>query len=395
MQGIMIRTITEALKEEIELTPAVVVLGARQAGKTTLAQTIAAQKPSIYLDLESPEDLAKLTDPITLLRESKDKLIVIDEFHRAPDLFMTLRGVIDQNRFAGKEGSQFLLLGSASMGLMRQASESLAGRISYMDLSGLNILEIGSDKTQQLWLRGGLPKCCLAKSDKVAMHRLEDHIRTSLERDIPQYGFRVPSARMRRLWIMLAYLQGETVNSSELARNLEVDRKTVVHYIDILTELLLVRRIEPWFSSAKKRRVKSPRYNIRDSGVLHRLLGVANYDALLSHPVLAKSWKGFVIENLYSVMPQLAETSFYCTSAGAEIDLVIKMPNARVWAIEIKFGRAPKPSKHFSRTCDDVGATSKYVVYGGEEEFPVGEDVRMISVERMMCKLDEAESGID
>ena len=392
MQGMLERFIAGYLKEEIEFTPAVALLGARQIGKTTLAQMVAKQRSSIYLDLESPEDLVKLKDPGKFLRENADKLIILDEIQRAPDLFMVLRGVIDKNRAVGREGEQFLLLGSASMDLLRQSSESLAGRISYVDMSGLNILEVSSKNTQRLWLRGGFPNNYLAKRDDLAMRRLENLIRTYLERDIPQMGFNVPAARLRRLWTMLAHLQGETVNYSKLASNLEVDRKTVNYYIDILVDLLLIRRVEPWYTNVKKRLVKSPRYYVRDSGVLHRLLGIGNHDALLSHPVLGKSWEGFVVENMHSVLPRFAETYFYRTSAGAEIDLIIKMPDAEVWAVEIKYGVAPKLSKYYSEICDDVGATHKYVVYGGDDEFPIGDEVRMISLPGIMEKLIAAQS---
>ncbi|MEX2506771.1 MAG: DUF4143 domain-containing protein, partial [Pseudohongiellaceae bacterium] len=211
--------------------------------------------------------------------------------------------------------------------------------------------------------------------------------RTYLERDIPQMGFRVPAARLRRLWTMLAHLQGETINYSRLASNLEVDAKTVSHYIDILTDLLLVRRLEPWHANVKKRLVKSPRYYVRDSGILHRLLGINAYDALLSNPVLGKSWEGFVVENIHSMLPHPTETFFYRTAAGAEIDLVIKMPSSAIWAIEIKHGVAPKIGKHYSQTCKDVGATHKFILYGGEDEFPVGNDVKVISLSGLMERL--------
>jgi uncharacterized protein len=383
------RWISVNLEEQIAHSPAVALLGARQVGKTTLAQMIAKKRPTLYLDLESPEDLAKLIDPSKFLRENSDKLIILDEIQRAPNLFMVLRGVIDKNRLAGKEGEQFLLLGSASMDLLRQSSESLAGRISYVEMSGLNTLETGEENLHSLWLRGGFPNSYLAKTDSIAMQRIENFVRTYLERDIPQMGFNVPAARLRRLWTMLAHLQGETVNYSKLANNLEVDRKTINHYIDILVDLLLVRRIEPWHANIKKRLIKSPRYYVRDSGILHRLLGIGNYDALLSNPILGKSWEGFVIENIHCVLPYLAETYFYRTSAGAEIDLVIKMPNSEIWAVEIKHGTAPKLGKHFSQTCNDVGATHKYVVYGGDDEFPIQNDVRMISLNKLMGKLEQ------
>lgn len=389
MQGMLKRQITTKLQTSIAQMPAVALLGARQVGKTTLAKTVAKDISSIYLDLEAPEDLLKLSDPASFLGIHNDKLVILDEIQRSPELFPVLRGLIDKNRERGRRAGQFLLLGSASMDLMRQSSESLAGRISYIEMSGLNLVEIGGSQQvrQTLWLRGGFPDSYLAADDDLAMDWLENLVRTYLERDIPQMGFRVPAARLRRLWTMLAHLQGETVNYSKLASNLEVDAKTVTHYIDILTDLLLVRRLEPWHANVKKRLVKSPRYYVRDSGILHRLLGINSYDALLSNPVLGKSWEGFVVENIHSVLPSRAETYFYRTAAGAEVDLVVKMPSSEVWAIEIKHGVAPKPGKHYSQTCDDVGASHKYILYGGDDEFPVGNDVKIISLSGLMERL--------
>ena len=389
MQGMLERQITERLQATIAQVPAVALLGARQVGKTTLAKTIAKDIDSIYLDLEAPEDLLKLSDPTSFLSGHADKLVILDEIQRSPELFLVLRGLIDKSREQGRRAGQFLLLGSASMDLMRQSSESLAGRISYIEMGGLNLAEI--DRNQQhrqtLWLRGGFPDSYLAADDDVAMDWLENLIRTYLERDIPQMGFRVPAARLRRLWTMLAHLQGETINYSKLASNLEVDAKTVSHYIDILTDLLLVRRLEPWHANVKKRLVKSPRYYVRDSGILHRLLGINSYDTLLSNPVLGKSWEGFAVENILSVLPSRAESYFYRTAAGAEVDLVIKMPSSEIWAIEIKHGVAPKIGKHYSQTCDDVGAAHKYILYGGDDEFTVRNDVKIISLSGLMERL--------
>ena len=287
MLGMLIRWITEKLKKSLSQVPAVALLGARQVGKTTLAKSISKNIDSIYLDLESPEDLLKLSDPVSFLSSQSGKLIILDEIQRMPDLFLVLRGLIDKNRELGHKAGQFLLLGSASMDLLRQASESLAGRIRYIPMSGLNILVLNSDSNaqQKLWLRGGFPDSYLAVDDNMAMDWLEDLIRTYLERDVPQMGFRVPASRLRRLWTMLAHLQGEPVNYSKLGSNLEIDSKTASHYIDILVDLLLVRRLEPWHANVKKRLVKSPRYYIRDSGIQHRLLGINSYDNLLSNPV--------------------------------------------------------------------------------------------------------------
>lgn len=386
------RWLEPRLHRSLENSSAVALLGPRQVGKTTLAQSVAQQMDSIYLDLEAPEDLLKLTDPTGFLDLHRDKLVILDEIQRMPDLFTVLRGVIDQNRQAGRRTGQFLLLGSASMDLLRQSSESLVGRIRYLELGGLHPLETDGSKARlrELWLRGGFPESYLAAEDETAFDWLEDLIRTYLERDIPQMGFRIPAVRLRRLWTMLAHLQGETINYSKIASNLEMDSKSVAYYIEILTDLLLVRRLEPWHANVKKRLVKSPRFYVRNSGLQHRLLGIANYDALLSNPVLGKSWEGFVIESIHSVLPCQAETYYYRTAAGAEIDLVIKMPSSEIWAVEIKHGRAPKLGKHYRSICDDVGACRRFIVYGGEDTFPLSADVSMISLSGLMQQIIDA-----
>jgi predicted AAA+ superfamily ATPase len=383
------RWISEQLSKSLSHAPAVALLGPRQIGKTTLAKRVAQNMDSVYLDLEAPEDLLKLSDPTSFLNHHSDKLIILDEIQRLPDLFMVLRGIIDKNRQEGRKEGQFLILGSASIDLLRQSSESLAGRISYLEMGGFNLLETNGsqDSLRKLWLRGGFPDSFLAGSDDLAMDWLEDLVRTYLERDVPQMGFRVPAARLRRLWTMLAHLQGEVINFSKIGANLEMDGKSVAHYIEILTDLLLVRRLEPWHKNIKKRLVKSPRFYVRDSGLQHRLLGINEYDGLLSNPILGKSWEGFALENIHSVLPRRAETYFYRTAAGAEIDLVIRMPSSEVWAVEIKYGVAPKIGKHYNSTCDDVGAGRKYIVYGGEDEFPIGGDVSMISLSKLMNKI--------
>ena len=384
------RWITGKLEQTIQSTPAVAFLGARQVGKTTLAKTIAHDRNSLYLDLESPEDLLKLSDPAAFLSLHADKLIILDEIQRAPDLFMVLRGLIDTNRQAGRNDGQYLLLGSASMDLLRQSSESLAGRISYLQMAGLNLLEVPTQTPadiQKLWLRGGFPKSYLAPTDKLGMAWLENLVRTYLERDIPQLGFRVPANRLRRLWTMLAHLQGETINFSKLAGNLDIDGKTVSYYLDILVDLLLVRRLEPWYLNVKKRLVKSQRFYIRDSGIVHRLLGISDHDALLSNPVVGKSWEGFVVENILSVLPEGTDAYFYRTAAGAEIDLLLRLSSKALWAIEIKKGTTPKVTRGFHQACEDVQATQKYIVYGGDDEFPVNHDTTVISLAKLLTCL--------
>ena len=385
------RLIENKVVSNIDNAPAVALLGARQIGKTTLAKKIAKEQSSIYLDLESPEDLLKLQDPTSFLSQHSDKLVILDEIQRVPDLFMILRGLIDNNREKGCDSGQYLLLGSASMELLRQSSESLAGRISYLEMSGLNVLEIPSkqQEIQKLWVRGGFPKSYLAKNDKLSMNWLENMIRSYLERDVPQAGFRVPATRLRRLWTMLAHLQGETINLSKLGGNLDVSYKLVGYYMDILIDLLLIRRLEPWYANVKKRLVKSPRFYIRDSGIVHRLLGIDDYNSLLSNPVVGKSWEGFVIDNIHSILPNSAQTYFYRTAAGAEIDLLIKFSSKELWAIEIKSGVAPQIKKGFYQACDDVKATKRYVVYGGDDSFPISNDTTVISIVKLLQKIQE------
>ncbi|MCF6299762.1 MAG: ATP-binding protein [Proteobacteria bacterium] len=386
----LIRWIDKKIAKSLQRVPAVALLGTRQVGKTTLAHAVAHNRNSLYLDLESPSDLLKLSDSETFFAMHADKLIILDEIQRTPEIFRILRSTIDKNRQQGRKTGQFLLLGSASMDLLRQSSESLAGRISYVEMYGFNTLEVPfteSSDRHKLWYRGGFPESYLAGSDADSMIWLEDLIRTYLERDIPQMGFRVSATRLRRLWTMLAHLQGQGVNFSTLASNLEVDGKTVSKYIDILVDLFLVRRLEPWHTNVKKRLVKSPRFYVRDSGILHRLLGISDYDALLSNPVFGKSWEGFVIENIISVLPNSVSYYFYRTAVGAEVDLVLKVSSSQTWAIEIKTGLAPKITAGCYNACEDIQATKRYVVYGGLDEFPLKHNTTMISLQSLMLKL--------
>jgi len=394
--GMLNRFITQKLRKAIDNNPAVALLGVRQVGKTTTAIELSENYESIYLDLESPEDLLKLSDPTSFLSLHQDKLVILDEIQRAPDLFVILRGLIDKNRRKGKKSSQFLLLGSASMDLLRQSSESLAGRISYIQMGGLNMLEVCDDDLleseikRKLWLRGGFPESYLAKDDDIAMSWLENLIRTYLERDVAQMGFRIPATRLRRLWTMLAHLQGEGVNCSQLAASLGVDDgKTVSNYIDILVDLLLVRRLEPYHANVKKRLVKSPRFYICDSGIAHRLLGILDYDSLLSNPVIGKSFEGFVIENILSVIPDGVQSYFYRTAAGAEIDLVLKINSKQIWAIEIKNSISPKITRGFYQACEDIKSTHKFVVYGGQDEFKIKDDITVLSLKKLMIRLQK------
>ena len=384
------RAITADLNQALQNQSAIALLGPRQTGKTTLAHFIAKNRPAIYLDLESPADLLKLDQPLLFLSQHSNKLIILDEIQRKPDLFMVLRGLIDKRRRQGQKGAQFLILGSASRDLLKQSSQSLAGRISYFDLTGFNLLEIKDIK--ELWLRGGFPRSFLADSLRVSWDWREDFIRTYLERDIPQFGIRIPSERMRRLWTMLAHLQGQTLNASVLAGNLDLNSKTIRYYVDILTELLLVRCLKPWRTNIKKRLVKSPRVYIRDSGLLHKLTGIQSYSQLLSHPIVGAGWEGFVIENIISALPKGTEPYFYRTQAGAEIDLIIKFSDKDLWAIEIKRGLSPKIQKGFYSACEDIKPKKKYIIYSGDDEFSIKDDITVLSPIKMMKHLQKADN---
>ena len=369
------------IEQALDREAAVALIGPRQVGKTTLALEVGEGRPSIYLDLENIADREKLTNPVSFLNLHTDKLVILDEIHRTPELFAALRGIIDEGRRTGKEYGRFLLLGSASIELMRQ-SETLAGRIEYIDLEPLHTLEIkASTDVLALWLRGGFPRSFLARDDRESFRRRQNFIRTYLERDIPMFGPRVATETWERLWIMLAHNQGTLLNTAQLARNLGVTVPTVSSYIGLLHDLLLIRKLPPYHANVSKRLVKSPKTYVRDSGLLHALLGIETLDDLFGHPVVGTSWEGFVIENLLAAAPERTRASFYRTARGAEIDLVLEMGAKHgTWAIEIKRGTAPKTGKGFSVALEDINPDKTFVVYGGEERYPKSDTVEVIGL---------------
>lgn len=369
---------------------AVALIGPRQVGKTTLALEIAKRHDALYLDLESRADREKLTDPELFLGRNEARLVILDEIHRTPELFPSLRGLIDKGRRKGLRTGRFLILGSASIDLLRQSGESLAGRIEYIDMGPLNHLETvtsGVPDPLRLWVRGGFPDSYLASSDEDSFAYRENFIRTYLERDVPQFGPRIPAEALERLWTMLAHNQGQCLNASSLAANLSVSAPTVTSYIDLLTDLLLVRRLPPFHANTKKRLVKSPRIYVRDSGLTHALLGIADDNQLAGHPVFGSSWEGFVIENLLAVAPPRTMASFYRTAAGAEIDLVLELTGKERWAIEIKSGLTPKPGKGFYNALGDVKPKRSFVVYAGNDRYPLTSDTEVISLADLMREL--------
>lgn len=385
------RRLLPALSSALAEVPAVALLGPRQVGKTTLALDVAGTRPAVYLDLESEADRAKLAEPELYLPQHEDKLVVLDEIQRTPQLFRSLRGLIDVGRRRGRGEGRFLVLGSASIDLLKQSSESLAGRIRYLELAPLDAGEVGRDRLDALWLRGGFPESLLAGSDAASLRWRVDFVRTYLERDVPQLGPRIPAETLRRLWTMLAHQQGGLLNAAALARALAVDGKTVAAYLDLLVDLLLVRRLMPWHGNTRKRLVKSPKVYVRDSGLVHALLGIGDREALLAHPVAGASWEGLAIESLIASAPGGTDAHFFRSSAGAEIDLLLKLPGHRhPWAIEIKRGLAPKIERGFHLACESVRPERRLVVYGGVERFPLADGVEAVSLGDLCGELPAA-----
>lgn len=394
MIGRIGRSLKKKILDLIAHFPAVALLGPRQVGKTTLALEIAKQCNSIYLDLQNPKEMRKLSDPDRYLEGHVDQLVILDEVHRAPDLFQILRGLIDRGRQKGIIAGRFLLLGSASMTLLRQTGESLAGRIATVELPPVGLLEIAPQRADHLWLTGGFPESFLASSAEQSLMWRNNFIRTYLERDIPELGPRIPVETLYRFWTMLAHCQGSLVNAAQLARALSVSGKTVARYLDLMVDLLLLRRITPYYTNVKKRLVKTPKIYVRDSGIVHALLDIPNRDALFRHPIFGASWEGFVVDNLLAVTPEQTVPSFYRTIAGAEIDLILEFPGlSEKWAIEIKGGSSPKPTRGFHNALTDIEPDMAFVVYAGEERYPLANGVEAIGVSQLAQLLVDKSRG--
>lgn len=377
------RRVFENVENGLRRQAAVVLIGPRQVGKTTLAREIGLVRNGVYLDLESPRDRAKLADAELFLSQFSDRLVILDEIHRVPELFQPLRGIIDEGRRTNKGKGRFLLLGSASMDLLNQSGESLAGRVEYVEMNPLDCLEIapGQKAWMRLWVRGGFPDSFLAGNDADSFAYRINFIRTYLERDVPQFGPRIPAETLERLWTMLAHGQGGLLNAAKLGGSLSLTGRTISNYIDLFSDLLMVRRLPAWHANTKKRLVKSPKIYLRDSGLVHALLGLENFEQVASHPVLGASWEGFVIENILSVMPARTQFGFYRTGAGAEIDLVLQLPGkTKPWAVEIKYGLTPRPSRGFHEAIKDLGVEKAFVVYSGDERYPLSETTEAVSL---------------
>lgn len=377
---------TAALLKE---SPAVVLTGPRQVGKTTLALAVAEGRDAVYvyLDLESEADRARLAEPELYLADHADELVILDEIHRAPGIFEALRGAIDRGRRGGKGNGRFLLLGSAAIELLAQSGETLAGRVAFVELTPFDVTEVGGERLDQLWVRGGFPESFLARSDAASLRWRRDFIRTYLERDIPQLGPRIPAETLRRLWTMLAHQQGGLLNAAQLARGLGVRSPTIAHYLDLMVDLLLVRRLPPRLTNAGKRLVRSPKVYLRDSGLVHALLGLVDKEAVLGHPVAGGSWEGLAIENVIAMAGDRAEASFYRTSGGAEVDLVLTWRDGCEWAIEVKRSLAPKLERGARSALEDIEPERSFIVYPGDERYPLAAGAEAISLAELCAEV--------
>ena len=367
--------------------PVIALIGPRQVGKTTLALDVSKKldKPVTYIDLESDADFNKLTDAETYLKRFSGQLLIIDEVQRKPDLFRLLRVIVDERKRNGERTGHFLLLGSASKDLLQRSSESLAGRIRYMELTPFTITEINDAEKdgfhlERLWLRGGFPDSYLAPTEEESREWRRDFLATYVERDIPNMGIGVSANQLKRFWKMLAHYHGNQINLSEFGRSLEVSHTTIRNYLDLLTDFYMVRQLTPWSGNVKKRLVKTPKIYIRDSGILHSLIQLPTVEAIFSHPVIGSSWEGFVIENIINQLGNSWDYSYYRTATQAEIDLVLHTPDNEIWAVEIKRTAAPKLTRGFYEACKDVKATHKWVISANKDRYPLPHEVEVIGL---------------
>ena len=372
---------TQNLRESVSHAPVTLLTGPRQAGKSTLARQTISSTPAAFFDLEDHRDLARLAEPTLALRDTGET-IVIDEAQRMPELFPTLRVLVDENRRPGR----FVVLGSASPDLIGLGSESLAGRVSFVELGGLRLADVGGHRLDDLWLRGGLPESFVAPTDEASNRWRDDYISTFLERDLANLGFRFPATTMRRFWTMLAHYHGQTWNSARIARSIDVSESTVRRYIDALTDALVVRQLPPWFANISKRQVKSPRVYIRDSGLLHRLLGMATMVDLERSPMLGASWEGMILEQLLARFTP-AHPTYWSTYGGAELDLRLEI-DGRVLGFEIKRTSRPVVSKSMHSALADLRLDHLFLVHAGPHSFPLTNRMTAISAAELVTGAD-------
>lgn len=377
-------SLTGKVRAALRARPIVALLGPRQCGKTTVARGLAADRSGAYFDLEEPLSLARLAQPMTVLSEIKG-LIVIDEVQRQPELFPILRVLADRRPARAK----FLILGSASPELIRNAPETLAGRVAFIEMGGFDLGEVETAGQQKLWLRGGFPRSFLARSDAESFRWREDFIRTFLERDIPQLGIRIPAAALRRLWMMLAHYSGQVLNASEIGRSLGEAHTTVKRHLDLLCGALVVRQLQPWFENVGKRQVKAPKVYVRDSGILHALLGVPSHGVLQGHPKVGASWEGFVIEEAVRIAGE-RHAYYWATQAGAEMDLLLMLRGKR-YGVEVKYADAPRLSRSMTMALSDLRLDRMWIVYPGDQRYRLDERVEAISLSGLREELARLE----
>ena len=358
----------QQLSTALTRSPIVAILGPRQVGKTTLARLSIQQSGATYFDLESPVDRQRLQNP-ELVLGSLEGIVVIDEIQNIPQLFSVLKVLVDRPQ----NQAQFLILGSASPHILKNVSETLAGRVEFIELTGFDLSETGASEWRNLWVRGGFPRSYLAASDADSEAWREGFIRTFLERDIPELGISIPSIAMRRFWSMLAHYHGQTWNASELARSLGLSDKTVRSYLDILTGTYMVRQLQPWSVNLGKRQVKSPKIYLRDSGILHSLLYLSDWQTLLGHPKVGASWEGFVIEQAIQLLA-LPEAYFWATHNGAEVDLVF-FHRGKSYGIEVKFSETPTVTRSMRGAVDELELTHLWVIHPGQHSYPLDEKI--------------------
>jgi len=390
IKHIISRNLEYRIREYLDIFPAVAILGPRQCGKSTLAKAIVSTIPdSIYLDLEKRQEKATLEEPELFFENHPDQTVCLDEVQRLPEIFQVLRWVIDENRRKGR----FIILGSASRDLIKQSSETLAGRIGHLELTPFLLKELevqDSFKLLSFWSRGGFPESYLAMTDQQSMTWRNDFIRTFLEKDIPQLGFNIAAETLNRLWIMCAHNHGQLLNSSSLGEALGLSHTTIRNYLELLSQTFILRILPPYFVNLKKRLVKTPKIYVRDCGILHALLNIDNFDQLLGHPVFGASWEGFAMENIISSISDSWNASFYRTSSGNEIDLVLKKGLRRI-AVEFKASKAPKIGKGFHLALSDLKIDDAIVVAPVDNSYPVTKKITVMPLSEAITKIRELE----
>lgn len=375
----------QEIKNQFNIHPICALLGPRQVGKTTLARMYIDEyfkKNASLFDLENPLDIARLQNPMLAFSAIEESIIVIDEIQLRPDLFPVLRVIVDEPG----NNRKFLILGSASRDLIQQSSETLAGRIGYVELPPFSLFEV--DDSQKLWLRGGFPRSYLAHTQQDSFIWRQEYIRTFLERDIPSLGFNIPATHLRRFWIMLAHYHGQTINFSEIARSLMISDKTVRRYLDILVGTFMIRILQPWFENIAKRQVKSPKLYFRDSGILHTLLGLNAKSQLETYPRLGASWEGFALEEIIRFLGVSQEEAFFwATQADAELDLLLFKGGKRL-GFEFKYTDAPKTTKSMHSALKDLALDHLFIIYPGDQMFPLAETITASGLTAFMRSSD-------